>query len=88
MRTDKCSPNTKTPIKTAVTGSKAPKIADKVGPISFMAIVMVSKDIMVGIHDACANASQTYGFGYNLVAGANIAGFLKVADAMMAQGLV
>ena len=35
------------------------------------------KDIMVGIHDACANASQTYGFGYNLVAGANIAGFLK-----------
>ena len=46
------------------------------------------KDIMVGIHDACANASQTYGFGYNLVAGANIAGFLKVADAMMAQGLV
>ena len=26
--------------------------------------------------------------GYNLVAGANIAGFLKVADAMMAQGLV
>ena len=43
---------------------------------------------MVGIHDACANASQAYGFGYNLVAGANIAGFLKVADAMMAQGLV
>ena len=44
--------------------------------------------IMVGIHDACANASQTYGFGYNLVAVANVAGFLKVADAMMAQGLV
>ena len=43
---------------------------------------------MIGIHDACANASHTYGFGYNLVAGANIAGFLKVADAMMAQGLV
>ncbi|MEW9078756.1 NADP-specific glutamate dehydrogenase [Terrisporobacter glycolicus] len=46
------------------------------------------ENIMVGIHDACANASQTYGFGYNLVAGANVAGFLKVADAMMAQGLV
>ena len=46
------------------------------------------KDIMIGIHDACANSSQAYGFGYNLVAGANIAGFLKVADAMMAQGLV
>lgn len=46
------------------------------------------ENIMIGIHDACANASHTYGFGYNLVAGANIAGFLKVADAMMAQGLV
>ena len=46
------------------------------------------EQIMVGIHDSCANASQTYGFGYNLVAGANIAGFLKIADAMMAQGLV
>jgi len=46
------------------------------------------ENIMVGIHDSCANASQTYGFGYNLVAGANVAGFLKVADAMMAQGLV
>ena len=46
------------------------------------------ENIMVGIHDACADASKTYGFGYNLVAGANIAGFLKVADAMMAQGLV
>ncbi len=46
------------------------------------------EDIMVGIHDACANASQAYGYDYNLVAGANIAGFLKVADAMMAQGLV
>lgn len=45
------------------------------------------KDIMVGIHDACQSAAETYGFGYNLVAGANIAGFLKVADAMMAQGV-
>ena len=44
------------------------------------------KDIMVGIHDACESAAKEYGFGYNLVAGANIAGFLKVADAMMAQG--
>lgn len=45
------------------------------------------KDIMVGIHDACESAAKEYGFGYNLVAGANIAGFLKVADAMMAQGI-
>jgi len=45
------------------------------------------REIMCGIHDACAKASQEYGFGYNLVAGANIAGFLKVAKAMMDQGL-
>ena len=35
-----------------------------------------------------AEASEKYGLGYNLVAGANIAGFEKVAEAMMAQGLV
>ena len=44
--------------------------------------------IMVGIHKACADASQEYYGKYDLVAGANIAGFLKVADAMMNQGLV
>ncbi len=43
--------------------------------------------IMVNIHDNCKKASEEYGFGYNLVAGANIAGFIKVADAMMAQGI-
>ena len=44
--------------------------------------------IMVNIHAACQSAAAEYGYGYNLVAGANIAGFLKVADAMMAQGIV
>lgn len=44
--------------------------------------------IMINIHDASAKAAEEYGFGYDLVAGANIAGFIKVADAMMAQGLV
>jgi glutamate dehydrogenase (NADP+) len=43
-------------------------------------------DIMVNIYNNCKNASEEYGFGYNLVAGANIAGFVKVADAMHAQG--
>ena len=43
---------------------------------------------MKNIHDASAKAAEEYGFGYNLVAGANIAGFLKVAEAMLAQGLV
>ena len=42
--------------------------------------------IMVNIYNNCKNASEAYGFGYNLVAGANIAGFVKVAEAMHAQG--
>lgn len=44
------------------------------------------KDIMVNIHKQAEEASRIYGYGYNLVAGANIAGFMKVANAMMAQG--
>jgi glutamate dehydrogenase (NADP+) len=42
--------------------------------------------IMTNIHNIAADASEKYGFGYNLVAGANIAGFVKVADAMISQG--
>ena len=45
------------------------------------------KRIMKDIHDSSAAAAQEYGLGYNLVAGANIAGFRKVADAMLAQGV-
>ena len=41
--------------------------------------------IMTGIHDTSAATAEKYGLGYNLVAGANLAGFQKVADAMMAQ---
>ncbi|BEP29702.1 NADP-specific glutamate dehydrogenase [Helicovermis profundi] len=44
------------------------------------------KSIMINIHTNASKASKEYGFGYNLVAGANIAGFRKVADAMLAQG--
>ncbi len=44
--------------------------------------------IMVNIHKESAKAAEECGLGYNLVAGANIAGFKKVADAMIAQGLV
>ena len=44
--------------------------------------------IMVNIHAASEKAAAEAGLGYNLVAGANIAGFKKVADAMMAQGIV
>lgn len=46
------------------------------------------KDIMINIYRKSSEAAQEYGFGDNLVAGANIAGFLKVADAMTAQGVV
>jgi len=43
--------------------------------------------IMKGIFHACDNASKKYGLEGNYVAGANIAGFEKVADAMIAQGI-
>ena len=44
--------------------------------------------IMTNIYNASVDAAEQAGLGYDLVAGGNIAGFLKVADAMMAQGLV
>ncbi len=43
--------------------------------------------MMITIHDASAAAAEEYGLGYNLVAGANLAGFKKVATAMMEQGI-
>ena len=46
------------------------------------------KGIMKNIFDASVAAANKYGLGDDLVAGANIAGFIKVADAMMAQGVV
>jgi len=46
------------------------------------------KMIMNSIYDQCVAASSQYGLKNNLVAGANIAGFQKVARAMMAQGVV
>ena len=45
-------------------------------------------DIMKNIYRSCTEAAEKYGLAGNLAAGANIAGFLKVADAMMAQGIV
>lgn len=46
------------------------------------------KGIMKSIHDSAYAAAEKYGFKGNYVVGANIAGFVKVADAMVAQGLV
>ncbi len=46
------------------------------------------KHIMKSIHDTCIDAADTYGVSGNYVAGANIAGFVKVVNAMLDQGLV
>jgi glutamate dehydrogenase (NADP+) len=46
------------------------------------------KGIMKNIHDLSAAAAEEYGMGYDLVKGANIAGFKKVADAMYQQGII
>ena len=46
------------------------------------------QDIMKNIYHMSADAAAEYGHEGNLVVGANIAGFQKVADAMMAQGIV
>lgn len=45
-------------------------------------------EIMKRIHDTCVLTAERYGQPGNYVVGANIAGFLKVADAMLDQGLV
>ncbi len=45
-------------------------------------------DIMCRIHSACVATASEYDRPGNYVVGANIAGFLKVADAMIDQGLV
>ena len=45
------------------------------------------KGIMEGIFHACYDASKEYGEEGDLMAGANIAGFLKVCSAMLDQGV-
>ena len=46
------------------------------------------KDIMSNIHDSCIKYGKTNDGYIDYVKGANIAGFVKVADAMLAQGVV
>ncbi len=46
------------------------------------------KGIMSNIHKVSVEAAEENGLGYDLVSGANIAGFMKVARAMMAQGII
>ena len=45
------------------------------------------KSIMKNIYQSSVEVAERYGLGYDLVAGANIVGFQRVADAMMAQGI-
>jgi glutamate dehydrogenase (NADP+) len=46
------------------------------------------KEVMANIHKQCADTAEEFGAPTNLVLGANIAGFRKVADAMIDQGVV
>ncbi len=46
------------------------------------------RQIMKNIYDSSVAAAKAYGMEGDLIAGANIAGFIKVADAMLAQGVV
>ena len=45
-------------------------------------------EIMAGIHDRCAATADEYGRPGDYVLGANIAGFIRVADAMLALGVI
>jgi glutamate dehydrogenase (NADP+) len=46
------------------------------------------EETMIDIHDRCVATAEDFGYPGDYVTGANIAGFLKVADAMIAQGIV
>ena len=46
------------------------------------------QEIMKRIHRMCADTAEQYGMAGNYVAGANIAGFVKVVNAMIDQGVV
>ena len=55
---------------------------------SFEEVNSKLKNIMSNIFEKISTISSEYGFNKNYLAGANIAGFIKVADAMIAQGVV
>lgn len=55
---------------------------------SFEEVDQRLKDIMENIYRTCADTAKAYGLDDDFMAGANIAGFEKIAEAMMAQGIV
>lgn len=56
--------------------------------LTFEEVDKMLENIMINIFNSCKTASEEYGLGNNYVAGANIAGFRKLAKAMKAQGIV
>ena len=57
-------------------------------PWTFKEVEERLHNIMVNIHDTSYKTAEKYGGKGNYVVGANIAGFLKVANAMMAHGYI
>ncbi|WP_407699170.1 NADP-specific glutamate dehydrogenase [Streptomyces alkaliterrae] len=57
-------------------------------PWSFERVERELEAIMRGIHDECAATAERYGAPDDYVLGANVAGFERVADAMLAQGVI
>lgn len=55
---------------------------------NFEKVDTMLRDIMINIYHSSSQAAEEYGLKGNLVAGANIAGFIKVADAMISHGVV
>ncbi len=55
--------------------------------MSFQEVDQILKSIMTNIFNKISLSSSKYGYGKNYLAGANIEGFIKVADAMIAQGV-
>lgn len=55
---------------------------------TFEEVDLKLKDIMINIFKQISESANKYGFKNNYVVGANIAGFVKVADAMIAEGVI
>ena len=71
----------------AVSGREMAQNSQRI-PWTFEKTDAERKNNMVTIYKNISDASKEYGCDGNLVAGANIAGFIKVANAMLAQGVV
>ena len=67
-------------------GTLGPAKAANAGGVAVSALEMSQNSIMVDIYNNSVAAAEKYGLGYDLIKGANIAGFEKVVDAMIAQG--